>query len=188
MLDNRGSALDDVADVAAHFKDGEVVYTTGIGAMALGLAFDRPVVTRTGVQVLTSYAVNGAIMGGLKQFFSRERPKDAPGEPISFDFFGGDTDGAIPSGSAMVTFNLATLLSDAIDRRPVSVVLYSAAGLNAWSRVYQNKHWISDVVLGGILGVTTAKLINGRWNIAGFRLPTATPSRDGMRLGYTLRF
>ncbi|MDZ7765620.1 MAG: phosphatase PAP2 family protein [Melioribacteraceae bacterium] len=29
--------------------------------------------------------------------------------------------------------------------------------VTAYSRVYENRHWLSDVVLGGIIGYTTAK-------------------------------
>ena len=69
-----------------------------------------------------------------------------------------------------------------------AIALASAAGLNAWARVYENKHWVSVVAFGAVLGITTAKLINGRWTIGGLRLPTATPTRNGMALGYRFTF
>ena len=188
LQDNQGSFGDDVAEFANKFKDPPVYAVATAGTLALGLATGNRKITVTGLHIAGAYGLAGAANIGIKWMLGRSRPSQTPDDPTNFNLFDGGENSAFPSGSAAVTYSLAAVLSDAIDRRPVSVVLYSAAGLNAWSRVYQNKHWISDVVLGGILGVTTAKLINGRWNIAGFRLPTATPSRDGMRLGYTLRF
>jgi membrane-associated phospholipid phosphatase len=40
------------------------------------------------------------------------------------------------------------------------------------SRVYQEKHWVSDVIGGAVLGIASAKFASGRWKIFGLRAPS----------------
>jgi hypothetical protein len=37
-------------------------------------------------------------------------------------------------------------------------IAYSFAAITSWSRVYDEKHWTSDVVLGALIGYVTGKL------------------------------
>jgi membrane-associated phospholipid phosphatase len=41
----------------------------------------------------------------------------------------------------------------------------------AWSRVNDNRHWLSDVAAGAVIGVTSAKLVDGHWRIFNLRTP-----------------
>ncbi|MDH3208691.1 MAG: phosphatase PAP2 family protein, partial [Gemmatimonadota bacterium] len=93
-----------------------------------------------------------------------------------------------PSGSAAVVFSLATTVADAVDRLPVTVVLYSGATLNAWARLNSDRHWLSDVALGALYGVTAAKLVNGEWTVFGIELPSLWTDGRSSGLAYTFRF
>jgi membrane-associated phospholipid phosphatase len=43
-------------------------------------------------------------------------------------------------------------------RRPwVTVATYGTAGAVAWSRVYEDKHWTSDVVAGSLVGIVAGR-------------------------------
>ena len=181
-------SLDGVADFAARFKDPEVFWTAGLGSMAVGLAAGQPKVTATGAQILAAYGIAGWINIGTKWAFGRTRPSQTLDDATDFSWFDGGSSSSFSSGSAAVVFSLATTVADAVDRRPVSIVLYTAAGLNSWSRVHTNRHWLSDVVLGGIYGVTAAKLVNGRWTVFGLRPPTFWTDGRRSGLGYSIRF
>jgi membrane-associated phospholipid phosphatase len=37
--------------------------------------------------------------------------------------------------------------------------------------VYNTEHWASDVVAGAVVGITSAKLVSGRWQVWGIRPP-----------------
>ena len=178
--DNRSGTLDEVSDVAKSFKESEVFYVAGPGVMALGLVLDNPHIAQTGLQVFTSYGLSSGLMIATKSLFGRSRPSTTPDDEFNFDWFGGGQNNAFPSGSAAIVFSLATTLSDAFDRTEVSVLLYSGAVLNSWSRVYGNRHWFSDVALGGLYGVFAAKLVNGRWRIFGLRPPTVIIDPAGL--------
>ena len=188
LQDHRSDGLDEVGDVTKRFKDKEVFWISGGGAIALGLIAREPKVTATGAQILAAYGLSSMMMIGTKWAFGRSRPSQTPVDPTNFDWFNGDDDSSFPSGSAAVVFSLATTVADAVDRTPVSILLYTGAGLNAWARLNSNRHWLSDVVLGGLYGVTAAKLVNGEWTVLGLELPSIWTDGRSSGLAYTLRF
>jgi membrane-associated phospholipid phosphatase len=187
--DNRSETLGDISDVAKKFKEPEVFIAAAPGAMALGLMLDEPVVARTGLQILGAYGLSSGMMIATKWAFGRSRPSDTPEDHTNFDWFNGDQNNAFPSGSAAVVFSLATTVADAVDYTAISVVLYSGAVLNSWSRVYGERHWFTDVALGALYGVTAAKLVNGRWRVFGLRPPTVIVGPEGRAsFGYQVDF
>ena len=153
LQDHRSDGLNDLGDVTTHFKDSEVFWISGGSAIALGLITQEPKVTATGAHILAAYGISSWMMIGTKWAFGRSRPSETPDDPTDFDWFDGGENSAFPSGSAAVVFSLATTVADAVDRMPVSVVLYTGATLNAWARLNSDRHWLSDVVLGALYGV-----------------------------------
>jgi len=188
LQDHRSDGLDDLGDVTRRFKDREVFWISSGGAIALGLIAREPKVTATGAQIFAAYGLSSFMMIGTKWAFGRSRPSQTPDDPTNFDWFNGGEDSSFPSGSAAVVFSLATTVADAIDRTPVSIVLYSGAALNAWARLNSNRHWLSDVVLGGLFGVTAATLVNGEWTVFGLELPSIWTDGRSSGLAYMLRF
>ena len=79
--------------------------------------------------------------------------------------------GAATRNETLVAFALATALSDDIGRPWASVGLYTMATGVAWSRLNDNRHWLSDVAAGAVVGVTSAKLVNGHWRIFNLHPP-----------------
>ncbi len=70
----------------------------------------------------------------------------------------------------------------------MNLVLYTGATLTAWARLNSDRHWLSDVALGALYGVTAAKLVNGEWTVFGLELPAVWTDGRSAGLGYTLRF
>lgn len=77
--------------------------------------------------------------------------KDANGKKSSSSF---------PSGHAMAAFAVATVFSVEYKNKPIiPVVAYSIASLISISRITENKHWASDVVVGAALGYVTGRQV-----------------------------
>ena len=187
--DHQGEFGDDLAEVAAEFHAPEVFVATSVGAMSLGLVLHDSWLAETGVQILAAYGLSSGMMITTKWIFGRSRPSETPDDVTNFDWFNGGSESAFPSGAAAVTFSLATTLADQIDNTPVTILLYSAAALNSWSRVYTDKHWFSDVALGALYGISAAKIVNGRWRVFGWKPPTVGVMADGgVSLGYSYQF
>jgi membrane-associated phospholipid phosphatase len=179
---HKDSTKDDIAKVAGYFHEPQVTLVAAAGALGLGAVTRDMKAAQTGFQILVSYGLASGMMIATKWVFGRSRPSDTPDDNTNFDWFNGSSESSFPSGASAVTFSLATTVADAVDHPAATVVLYAGATLNAWSRVYKDRHWFSDVALGAVYGVTAAKLVNGHWRIFGFRPPTVAIDAHGRML------
>jgi membrane-associated phospholipid phosphatase len=96
----------------------------------------------------TETLVDGLIVAGiLKEVTRRNRPDESdPGK-----FWGGGT--SFPSGHAIQVWSIASLVAHEYKNKPiVAVTAYSLAGIVSASRIAANKHFASDVVVGGTMG------------------------------------
>ena len=84
-----------------------------------------------------------------------------------------------------MAFALATSLAAEIHRPWATALLYAGATGTAWSRLNDHKHWLSDVLAGATVGITSAKLIEGRWRIFGLDPPEFL---SGTRVGWRVTF
>jgi membrane-associated phospholipid phosphatase len=122
------------------------------GAYAGGRLADRPELSSAAAHSLAALLASGAANGTLKYVVGRERPS-ATDDPHHFRPFNADNRWqAFPSGHAVVAFSLATSLSEEAGRPWVTALAFGGASLVGWSRVYDDKHWTSDVVGGALVG------------------------------------
>jgi len=179
MQDHQSGFQDDLADGAEEFHEPNVFLVAGAGSMALGLVARKPQISEFGVQVAAAYGLSSGMMIASKWLFGRSRPSRTPDDVADFDWANGGSTSSFPSGAAAVSFSLAATLADAVDRTPVTIAAYSLATLNSWSRVYSDRHWLSDVALGALYGITAAKIANGNWRLFGWKPPTVGIAADG---------
>jgi membrane-associated phospholipid phosphatase len=174
---HRSSALDDVASVFQ--QEGEPLYYAGVslGVLGVGLVTGDAGIERAGGRLVASVAISGIASQAMKHLIGRSRPNEDVGafrfHPFTSlkDSAGVETRGAMPSGHATAAFAVATSLADDIDSPVADVVLYTLATGTAWSRINDDRHWLSDTAVGALLGITTAKLVSGRWRIFKFKPP-----------------
>jgi membrane-associated phospholipid phosphatase len=173
----------DAADVFRQVGDIKVYTAITLGTLGAGLLAKDAGIIRTGAQLGASGALAAASFGLLKVAAGRSRPDAGQGAYAFHPFSGG---GSFTSGHSAMAFALATTLGDASHSTWVTAGLYLIATGTAWSRVYDERHWPSDVFLGAAIGVTSAKLVNGRWRIVGLRSPDflVTPRRAGLRASF----
>lgn len=145
---------------------GNGVYTLPLlGGLYLGgMLSDNPYDKRmalTGVKSFV-FAAGGATV--LKAVFGRHRPgDDQPSDAFAFDgpFKGLDDNGSFVSRHSMVAFAVAATLSEGYRKQKkwVPWVAYSVASIVAFSRTYNNEHWVSDAFAGAGLGYVTGKMV-----------------------------
>ena len=117
-------------------------------------------VALAGTQAFIMSAITTEI---LKNIFHRHRPcDDIPANPRKWDGpFKGWEYTSFPSRHAAIAFSLATVISDAYaDKIWVSALSYSLATGVAISRVYDDEHWTSDVIIGATLGYAIGKSVS----------------------------
>lgn len=96
----------------------------------------------------------------LKNIINRGRPF-VTNNPYNFalPFSKKDFD-AMPSGHSTIAFAIATAFSQEFpEKKWIAPVAYSLASLTAISRVYHNKHWASDVLVGSAVGYFVTKAV-----------------------------
>jgi membrane-associated phospholipid phosphatase len=176
---NRSDGLDDLAQVTGRFGEGVVIAPVTIGLIVVGAAANKPPILHAGLRVAASVLLTTAVTQAAKYAIGRERPRDTD-DVWDFEPFGGAH--AMWSGHTSAAFAFATALSQEIDEPWATVGLYALATGTAWSRVYTNSHWASDVLVGAAAGIACAKIATGRWTIFGLRapMPLASPGRAGL--------
>jgi len=149
------------------------------GLYLAGLVTRNRTIADMGLHSLAAVLVSSQATQLLKNSFGRARPY-ATGDSVAHDFewgggFKAGTDRrSFPSGHTSHAFAFATAMSHEINRawpragKVASPLLYAGATAAGVARIYHDKHWASDVVLGAGVGVlsarTTLRFLHGRPN------------------------
>jgi membrane-associated phospholipid phosphatase len=189
LYQERPSGVHGLERVGNRFGNPVVSAALVGGAYGAGILLDRPGLARGASRVGMGLIATGLATQVLKSAVGRPRPylDSADGDelrPVSFsnDYM------AWPSGHASTAFSLATGIAMESHNRWIGAAAYGAAGLTAWSRVYDDKHWTSDVVAGAVIGtlVTRATI---RWLDAresGGSAPALAIGPDGVALTFAV--
>ena len=147
---------EDLAVFSERFGD-EKWLIPGLG-LAYGLAYacDDPRLKEAALLGVEGFVVAGTLNGALKFLFGRRRPNVASG-PDDFTGPGRFTGLAMPSGHTAVAFAVATSFSLEYRNPWVTTLAYVLAGLVGWSRVHDDAHWGSDVIIGAAVGTFTVR-------------------------------
>jgi len=159
-LSSQSKAGDALANVGKEY--GREVYGFALsgGMYAGGLALGKRDLRITGILLFESIAAAGITTSVLKSLLGRSRPGEEEGRAKFrfFQFKTGTT--SFPSGHATVAFSVSSVLSARIGNAYVTIGLYSLALLTAASRVYNDEHWFSDVLLGSAIGTAAGLTVN----------------------------
>ena len=127
------------------------------GAYAGGRLADSPDLSSSAAHVVAALLASGVANGALKYSVGRERPS-ATGDPLRFRPFNLENRWqSFPSGHAVVAFSLAASVSQEAGRPWVTALTYTGASLVGWSRIYDDKHWTSDVAGGALVGIVVSR-------------------------------
>lgn len=137
------------------------------GSYFLGMYYDNDKLKKVGLFIVGAEIAQAIVTEAVKISFGRERPTHGVG-PYQF-FENGNK--SFWSGHSATAFTLATIISEMYkdDYPLVPYVVYGAAAITAYARVYENHHWASDVIMGAIAGHLIAKLAISSFNDDGTR-------------------
>jgi len=122
----------------------------------------------------------------VKLAFTAARPGNSEAQRRWFTLNPGDN--SFPSGHSMTAFCAAAVLGRAYQAEWLA---YSLAGLVAYSRIYNQKHWPADVIAGAGLGLLIGNVVvnyhERRRPDTPFLFSTA-PQDDGIQVRLTWRY
>lgn len=171
--------------VAEPFGSGVLSMTGTAIALGIGYLTDDEKLRYVSYQSFKAYLFAGGGAFVVKQLTHRMRPSEWNGEgnapwlgPYALT---GDYD-SFPSGHTTAAFAIATVWSEGYKEHPwVSYSMYSLATLTGLSRIYDNKHWASDVFFGALFGYWIGHQI-----MSGPRKWQIYPSTTGVGFTYQL--
>jgi membrane-associated phospholipid phosphatase len=127
------------------------------GTYLVGVVFKEPEVRATGVDAMVTMGISQLLLTlPLKVAVGRTRPYLDKGAGDFHPFGGGES---FPSGHATQAFALASVVAEHADQPWVTGVSYGLAGLVGLARMEQRKHFLSDVVAGGLIGTFVGKTV-----------------------------
>jgi len=133
---------------------------------------------------------SGVIVTVIKHVAHRQRPfQTNPHNPYLWD--GPNTDNwghtSFPSGHTIMTFTFAAVLATHYnDNLWVPITVYSLATLEGMARMYDDKHWSSDVFVGAALGYAIGTFVVNRNHCKLTTIPIFSSNFTGLSFYYPL--
>ncbi|MBL8704757.1 MAG: phosphatase PAP2 family protein [Rhodospirillales bacterium] len=184
--DHRTSTGDSIAAAGYRLGDGKTILGGVAVAYAAGYATEDVKLRNTALLTLQAWALTGGITEATKHLAGRQRPGYTD-DKTQFDGWGG-AGKSFFSGHAANAFTVAAVVSEQYDDIWVAPVAYGLAGLVAWSRLNDNAHWASDVVVGAGVGYAVGKLVAHfspfRDDLGVTATPMLAPGGGGVQLGF----
>jgi membrane-associated phospholipid phosphatase len=173
---NRSSSIVSASSYVTNFGGLYEGYTLAAFA-AYGYIFKKEKTKTTVFLATQAYLTAGAIETTLKYLTGRQRPSyydpktglNNPSWHGPFFEFTKDKNGArpanssytsFPSGHTTVAFAAATVFAlEYKDSKFIPIIAYSAATMIGLSRLIENQHWSSDVLVGAMLGYLSGRQV-----------------------------
>jgi membrane-associated phospholipid phosphatase len=134
----------------------------GTSLYAVGRVGGLPRMAEVGLHGAEAVALSYVFVWTGKNVLGRARPAHSPDDPFDFEFGRGFSGGSeylsFPSGHTAAAFAFSAALAEETRHHwPEAYAfaagtLYAAALLVGVSRMYHNRHWASDVVIGAGIG------------------------------------
>jgi membrane-associated phospholipid phosphatase len=169
-------------------------YIIGGGMYLIGRVADQDRLADLGLHGTEALVVGEVVGGIVKGVVGRQRPSVLPRNSGSYalgrGFTHGDSFRSFPSGHSTAAFAAAAAVSSETSRWwpgtrwVIGPILYTGAAFTGVSRMYNNRHWMSDVLVGAGVGTFAGlKVVRyqhshpgnrlDRWLLRGSLSPTA---------------
>lgn len=158
----KSRSLDKAADGGSIL--GNPFLHLGLAAAVYGGAIlaDSPKYKDLGEMLGESVILADATTFVLKEAIGRGRPF-VSGDKGSFRPFQFRNDyDSMPSMHTASAFAMASVLAASSNNGLAQLFYYSAATFVGFSRLYKDKHWASDIVLGAVIGELCGRVVTGR--------------------------
>jgi membrane-associated phospholipid phosphatase len=159
VASRKGRNLDKATDAAALLGDPFVHLGVAAAVYGGGILNDSPKYRELGEMLGEAAILADATTLILKQSIGRGRPS-VTSDSGSYKPFQARTDfDSLPSMHTASSFAMASVMASASESPLTAVSAYAAAAFVGFSRIYQDKHWASDILLGAALGELCGRVV-----------------------------
>lgn len=160
------------------------LYATISAFAVAGLISKNNYTFETGLIAAESYVMTGVACQFVKTTAGRARPNDyntTNSHQWAGPFFKGNS---FFSGHTSSAFAVASVIAWRYKETAwVPVLSYSLATLSGMQRIYDNRHWASDVVMGAAVGTVTGIFLCKQWEKNSIKFfPTFSPNGGGISM------
>lgn len=189
FIDNRSETLDKLEPIGYFYGSPVSTFPSALAMYFSGVVFENNWLRKTGLMLTETITLIGIIQIPSRIIFGRARPYIGENNN-SFVFLSGlkQERASFISGHAAIAFGMSNILSHQIDNPLATIGLYGLAALTPIARLYDNKHWFSDIIIGTALGIIISNKIielneNERISNSNFSI---SPTLNGF--AFTYRF
>lgn len=162
MLADRNVFFDNLSRIDRFFGERKITSLSLVGLYATGLVVKGKGIRITARQAMQAMFYTSFYTELLKISLGRNRPY-ATESPWKFKPFSGRIrHKSLPSGHTSITTAISTVFAKRSKSRIWKAFWYSAASAVAFARMYRNRHWFTDTVLGGIMGYSIGTWVTGQ--------------------------
>jgi membrane-associated phospholipid phosphatase len=156
---HRCHAADELSNAVDPLGEARYLVPSLVAATAVPYLAGRHDLARSALRVAIGYAAADIAGGVVRVAAGRHRP-DSTSDAWRFRPFHPQGEwGSMPSAHVTHAFAIAAGIAEASRRPWVSRIAYGLATLVAADRVYRQRHWTSDVLVGATLGIGAARAI-----------------------------
>jgi membrane-associated phospholipid phosphatase len=159
VQERRTPGSNDFFGFVTNLGDGGYLCGFMVGLFAAGEVAGNDGLRKTALLSFESFLVSSAFTTVLKFIPGRARPYAGEGSHSFHPFSSRSAYTALPSGHSSAVWSVATIIADRTDSVFVDAACYGLATLTSLSRIHEDKHWASDVLVGSAIGYFTAKKI-----------------------------
>ena len=160
MIHNQSGFMDNFTDISNEFGEKKYLAPATLATWAVATAINDERLATTTMNSAKALICGAILTESTKFIAGRSRP-DVNRGSMHFDVFNGRKNDrkSFPSGHAFVAWSVFTPFAEEYSKWiymiPVSV---------SFARMYRNRHWLSDVVLGGGIGYFAGLYFHKRKN------------------------
>lgn len=159
---NKSKGVDKATDAGNLLGDPFIHIGIAAAVYGGGILADSPRWKETGEMLGEAIILADATTFVLKESIGRARPF-VSGDKGSFrpGQFKSDYD-SLPSMHTSSSFAMASVLAATSENMATKVLYYTAATFVGFSRIYQDKHWASDVILSAAIGELCGRVVTNQ--------------------------
>jgi membrane-associated phospholipid phosphatase len=175
IQDNVADSVGDLAKIGYIGGHGFTLAGIAVSTYIFGRLVKDEKVIETGKALIEAEIITAVMTEIIKVSTGRERPNGSE-DRFSSSF---------PSGHVSGSFALASVV-DVMHGHKIGIPLYIFAGFVGFSRLSDNKHFLSDVLFGAVLGTVVGRAVAGIHKKEEYNKFSIIPYSDGSSAGLML--
>lgn len=154
VANSHNTSIEFFVRIGHYFGKPQLIIFTFILLYLIGIILKREKFRITGLMFFESFILSGIIVTVLKSIIGRWRPYTGYGNFSFIPFTLGPNDHlSLPSGDVATAFAFSVIAASIFENKSWKIFWYFLATLTAFGRIYNDQHWLTDVVLAATISL-----------------------------------